>query len=111
MILETAAWLVDKFGARYVAAEPRLLSFRQAQVVYGVEFLGTMMMIPDATPACAASPVLLLSGIEGGIQELAVQEALGAAGTATVAASQKIAGDAVQAWNQLQQQQRKHKGL
>ena len=106
LVLETASWLAEKFGARYVSSEPRLLGFRQADVAYGVEFLSTMMMIPDATPACSASPALFLTGIEGGIQEQAVQRALGAAGSASAAATQKIAGDAIQTWNQLRQRKR-----
>lgn len=113
MILETATWLVEKFSPRYVAMEPRLLSYRCHDVAYGVEFLGTMMMMTStangAMAACAASPAFLLSGIQGGIQERAVEKALGAAGSATSAANQKIAGDAIQAWNQIQE--RKRKGL
>ena len=114
LILETASWLVDKFSPRYAAMEPRLLSFRRADVEYALEFLGTMMMMSNTNAvvaACAASPAFLLSGVEGGIQERAVEKALGAAGSATTAANQKIAGDAVQAWNQIRQQQRKPKGL
>lgn len=92
--------------------EPCLLSFRCSDVAYGVEFLGTMMMMTSAdavVAACATSPAFLLSGIQGGIQERAVEKALGAAGSATSAANQKIVGDAVQSWNQIQQ--RKRKGL
>lgn len=71
-----------------------------------MEFLSNMMM-QNAIAACLTSPALLLSGIEGGIQEQAVQKALGAAGAATSAASQMIAGDAMQSFKQIQNQKRK----
>ena len=111
LVLETATWFVEEFGCSYISKEPSLLSFRQADAAYGVEFLGTMMMVGNekAKLACAASPALLRSGIEGGIQERAVERALGAAGQATATARQNMAGDAMQTLRHIQNQ--KSKGL
>ena len=69
--------------------------------------MSTMMMM-DAKAACQAAPALLLSGIEGGIQEKAVEKALGAASAATSKASQSIAGDAMAA---IQVLKKRPKGL
>jgi hypothetical protein len=110
MVLETAEWIVQEFGVSYLQlAPPRLLSFRSTDVAYGLEFMSTMMMA-NAKGACLAAPALLLSGIEGGIQEQAVKNALGAAGDATTKASQRIVGDSMATLQQLQQQKRR-KGL
>jgi len=104
-VLRTADFIIREFGISYLASEPRLLSYREDQVQYGLEFLSTMMMTTDAKPICQKSTRLLLSGIDGGIQEKAVSTALGAAGAATTKASQTIAGDAMMAIQALQQQQ------
>jgi hypothetical protein len=92
-VLETAAWLIQEgFGATYVISEPRVLSYKCCDAEYGLEFLQQMLMSTSFAPAFLAP--LLLSGIEGGLQERAIQEALGAAGDATYNANQRIAGDA-----------------
>jgi len=105
-VIETATWLVKEFSADCVASDPRLLAFRCADVEYGLEFLCTTMM-QNAKTACSVSPAFLLSGIEGGIQEKAVQKALGSPGAATSAASQKNAADATQSLKHIQKQKRK----
>jgi hypothetical protein len=91
-ILETARWIIQKegFGLPYVMKEPRVLSYKCYDVDYGLEFLKQMTMSNSLTLLVP----LLISGIEGGLQERAVQEALGAAADATYNANQRIAGDA-----------------
>jgi hypothetical protein len=91
-ILETARWIIQKegFGLPYVMKEPRVLSYKCNDVDYGLEFLKQMTM----SNSLALLVPLLISGIEGGLQERAVQEALGAAADATYNANQRIAGDA-----------------
>lgn len=96
MVQETAEWVISEFGTKYLESEPRFLCYRPEHVRYGLEFM-SMMMMTDAKVACMAAPALLLSGIEGGIQEQAVKSALGAAGAATSKASQTIALDAMTA--------------
>ena len=54
-----------------------------------------------------AAPQLLLTGVDGGIQEQAVSAALGAAADATSKASQTIAGDAMATLQSIKKQQRK----
>ena len=107
LVLKTAEYVIQEFSREYLEREPRLLSFPSKDVSYGMEFLGLMMMIKDAKPLCAAAPEMLLTGIEGGIQEQAVKNALGSAATATTKASQTIAGDAMTSLKNLQQQKRK----
>lgn len=106
MVLESADLVLEQYGLAYLKSERRLLAYKSEQIIYGLEFMSTMMMM-DATVACKASPALLLSGIEGGIQEKAVQSALGAAGAATSQANQRIVGDAMAALQSL----KKPKGL
>jgi hypothetical protein len=101
MVLKTADWVIQEFGTGYLESEPRLLTFREEHAQYGLEFLSTMMMM-NAKPICQRSSALMLSGIDGGIQERAVSSALGAAGAATSQASQAIAGDAMVALRSLQ---------
>ncbi len=100
MVLNTADWVLREFGATYLEAEPRLLGYRPEHVQYGLEFMSLMMMT-DARAICRSSPAVLLTGIDGGIQEQAVKAALGAAGTATTKASHSIVGDAVVALQAL----------
>jgi hypothetical protein len=106
MVLETAEWVVQEFSTKYLESEPRLLSFRLTDASYGLEFMSMMMMM-DAKPFCTAAPELLLTGIEGGIQEQAVKKALGSAADATTKASQTIAGDTMKTFKNLQKQRRK----
>lgn len=106
MVLESANLVLEQYGLAYLESEPKLLGYKPEQISYGLEFMSTMMMM-DATAACKAAPALLLSGIEGGIQEQAVQSALGAAGAATSQANQRILGDAMAALQSL----KKPKGL
>jgi hypothetical protein len=106
MVLKTADWVIQVFGAQYLESEPRLLTYREEQAQYGLEFLSTMMMM-DAMSACRASPSLMISGIDGGIQEKAVSSALGAAGAATSKASQAIATDTMVALQALQKKRPK----
>lgn len=91
-ILETARWIIKQegFGLSYLMHEPRVLSYKCSDVHYGLEFLKQMTM----SNSLALLVPLLISGIEGGLQERAVQEALGAAAEATYHANQRIAGDA-----------------
>jgi hypothetical protein len=92
LVLETSKWLIQQegFGVTYIIQEPRVLSYKRADVEYGLEFLQLMTM----STSLALLVPLLLSGIEGGLQERAVKEALGAAAEATCNANQRIAGDA-----------------
>jgi hypothetical protein len=106
MVLETAEWVVEEFSTNYLESEPRLLSFRMTDASYGLEFM-SMMMMTDAKPFCTAAPELLFNGIEGGIQERAVEKALGSAADATNKATQTIAGDTMSTLKSLQQQKRK----
>jgi hypothetical protein len=106
VVLETADWVVKEFSVEYLVSEPRLLRYRSVDVSYGLEFMSTMMMM-NAKPACMGAPELLLTGIEGGIQEQAVYKALGDAADATSKASQTIAGDAMASLKSLQKQRRK----
>ena len=97
VILDSASTVIDLLDSRCIRQEPRLLCFRKDDLLYGVEFLSTMMMAPSQSfvlTACLASPALLLSGAEGGLQERAVRRALGAAGDATGSANNRIASDA-----------------
>jgi hypothetical protein len=87
----------EGFGLSYVIQEPRVLSYKCNDVDYGLEFLKQMTM----SNSLALLVPLLISGIEGGLQERAVQEALGAAAEATYNANQRIAGDAAAALKAL----------
>eukprot|EP00545_Synedropsis_sp_CCMP1620_P005549 CAMPEP_0119007788 /NCGR_PEP_ID=MMETSP1176-20130426/3256_1 /TAXON_ID=265551 /ORGANISM="Synedropsis recta cf, Strain CCMP1620" /LENGTH=243 /DNA_ID=CAMNT_0006960005 /DNA_START=27 /DNA_END=758 /DNA_ORIENTATION=- len=106
MILETAAWCIDTgFDIDYIMREPRILSYKCVDVEYGLDFIGKMLMLKDTNASLGIIvPPLLLSGIDGGLQERAVQKALGDASDATYSANTRIAGDAVAALNQLKQQ-------
>lgn len=105
MVLETAEWIANEFGIDYLKSQPRLLSYSVQDVEYGLQFM-TMMMMTDAKPVCRASSDFFLSAIDGGIQEQAVEVALGAAADATSKASQTIIGDAMTSLKTL----RKRKG-
>ncbi|KAI2495526.1 ALG6 [Fragilaria crotonensis] len=100
-ILETSKWLIQQegFGVTYIVQEPRVLSYKRTDVEYGLEFLKLMTM----STSLALLVPLLLSGIEGGLQERAVNEALGAAAEATYNANQRIAGDAAATLKSLKQ--------
>ena len=104
-VVESATLLTQEYGLTeaVLSIEPRLLAFPADDIAYGVRFLSTMMMMPPdlALGACRASPELLLTGIEQGIQERAVQKALSDASTATSDASKKIAGDLAATYNQI----------
>ena len=105
MVLETATTLIREFNNTIdvITGEPRLLSFRSDDVLYGIRFLSVMMMMPSeiVKKTCIASPTLLLHGVEQGLQERAVKSALGSAGSATSDANKRIVGDAAATWNQL----------
>jgi hypothetical protein len=90
-VLKTSKWLIEQegFGVAYVLREPRVLSYTLADVQYGLEFLQLVPLLP--------------SGIEGGLQERAVKEALGSAAEATSNANQRIAGDIVATTKALKQ--------
>lgn len=100
-VLETSKWLIERegFGVAYVVQVPRVLSYKRADVEYGLEFLQLMTM----STSLALLVPLLLSGIEGGIQERAVKEALGSAAEATCNANQRIAGDVVATLKSMKQ--------
>ena len=100
-VLETSKWLIQQegFGVTYLIQEPRVLSFKRTDVEYGLEFLKLMTM----STSLALLVPLLQSGIEGGLQERAVKEALGAAAEATYNANQRIAGDAAATLKSLKQ--------
>lgn len=102
-VQETASWIIESFDVSYLESEWTLLSYPRDDVVYGLEFVGAMMMMtPDlATNICRQSSALLLQGIEGGIQERAVQEALSAAAEATSKARQSIAADTMRSFRQM----------
>ena len=113
VILDSASTVIDLLDSRCILREPRLLCFRKDDLLYGVEFLSTMMMAPSQSfvlTACLASPALLLSGAEGGLQERAVERALGAAGDATGYANKHIASDAAASLKAFQKR-RKPPGL
>ena len=106
MVLETAAWCIDTgFDIDYLLREPRILSYRCKDVAYGLEFITTMLMLKDhdSLQLGVIVPPLLLSGIDGGLQERAVQKALGDASDATYSANQRMAGDAAATLAQLKQ--------
>uniref|UniRef100_A0A7R9WUZ9 Uncharacterized protein n=1 Tax=Craspedostauros australis TaxID=1486917 RepID=A0A7R9WUZ9_9STRA len=91
MVLDTAQYLLSQnYSATSIT--PKLLSFHASDVEYGLEFLKTMMMNPNVSMSTLPA-ALLLSGIEGGIQERAVQSALSSASDATSQANQRIVGD------------------
>jgi len=98
-IVETATWMSQEFGTAYVFEEPRLLTYRRSDVEYGLTFIGIMMMLQNhpekVKAACQSAPPLLLSAVDGGIQERSVSKALGEASNATYQTNQRIAGDAV----------------
>ena len=103
MILETAEWISQEFGSDYFAKQPtspKLLSYRLADVQYGIEFM-SMMMMNDAKPFCRGSADFFQTAIDGGIQEQSVSKALGAASAATYQANQKVAGDAMSSLKSL----------
>ena len=109
-IQKTAQWIIDEFGIEYLKTSvlihnPVILSYKQDDAVYGLEFMSMMMMM-DAKTACAASPALLLQGINGGIQERLVGDALGAASNATSKAAKSIASDNMASLRQLQRTSR-----
>ncbi|CAJ1951872.1 unnamed protein product [Cylindrotheca closterium] len=112
MILETAEWIIQEFGgADYFAKQPsspKLLSYCLVDVQYGIEFMSTMMM-NDAKPFCKGSSDFFQTAINGGIQERSISNALGAAGSATYQANQKVAGDTMSSLQSLKN--RKTKGL
>lgn len=106
MVLETAAWCIDTgFDIDYILQEPRILSYKCDDVAYGLEFIMTMLMLKDhdSLQLGVIVPPLLLSGIDGGLHERAVQKALGDASDATYSANQRIAGDAAATLTQLKQ--------
>ena len=100
-VLETSKWFIERegFGAAYLVQEPRVLSYKRADVDYGLEFLQLMTM----STSLALLVPLLPSGIEGGLQERAVKDALGSAAEATSNANQRIAGDIVATMKALKQ--------
>jgi hypothetical protein len=100
-ILETATWLIHQegFGVQYIVDEPRALSYKRTDVEYGLEFLKMMTMSTSLTLLVP----LLLSGIDGGIHERTVQQALSVAADATRQANQRIVGDAAASLQALKQ--------
>ncbi|KAG7348214.1 hypothetical protein IV203_016919 [Nitzschia inconspicua] len=108
MVEETASCIIDLFDVEYVQSEWQLLSYPLDDVVYGLEFVSTMMMMPqsDTRTICAQSSALLLQGIQGGIQERAVQTALGAASEVTSQATKAIASDTMKSFRQLRTNRR-----
>eukprot|EP00978_Attheya_sp_CCMP212_P029669 scaffold106101_cov24-Attheya_sp.AAC.1 len=108
MVVETARVLLEELEIpcdllRQEA--PQLLAFPPNHVRYGIEFLSIMMAMPhdlaQIKRLCAQHPSLLQSGVEGGMQEKFVQNALGSASDATQSAQQRIAGDTASTLNQL----------
>jgi hypothetical protein len=113
IIEETAQCIIDEFGIQYLQSSvlndnPIILSYKADDVVYGLQFMTTMMMT-DSKPACAASSSLLLLAINGGIQERAVSTALGAAADATSKANKSIASDTMQSLRQIRTTNRNKK--
>jgi hypothetical protein len=109
VVLETAGWLVQEFDVDFIKQEPKLLTYKCSDVKYGLNFMSQMMMseLNSTKLACCVAPGLLLSGIDGGLQERAVKKALGEAGDATYQANQRIVGDAATAWNELKNRRKK----
>mmetsp|Transcript_49824 Transcript_49824/g.149854 ORF Transcript_49824/g.149854 Transcript_49824/m.149854 type:complete len:147 (-) Transcript_49824:100-540(-) len=89
--------------AHFVQSDPKLLTFPCTHIEGGLEFLGTMMMMPrDAVvKACGSTPGLFNGAVEGWMQEQAVKRALGEAGDATDGANRRIAGDVAQGLRSL----------
>lgn len=110
MVTETAEWVINNFDVEYLESEWKLLSYPVDDAAYGLDFMATMMMMtgnPDAVRTlCSQSTAMLLQGIEGGIQERAVQSALGAASEATSKASKSIASDTMESFRQLRSSRR-----
>lgn len=79
-------------------SEPMVLTYPPSHIEGGLEFLGTMMMMPREVTitVCGSTPGLFLGAVEGWMQEQAVKRALGEAGAAADGANQKIAGDVAQ---------------
>ena len=109
MVEGTASWIIDRFNLSFLESEWQLSGYPKDDVEYGLEFVSTMMMMtPEvAASVCQKSSALLLQGIQGGIQERAVQEALRSASDATSKASKSIASDTIASFRQLQNNQRK----
>ena len=85
VVLEAARVVIDECGgAAMLVAEPRILTYRAADVRYGVKFLANMMMMDEtmAVSMCKADPQMLIAGVDGGLQERNVAAALGAADAA-----------------------------
>ena len=100
-IMETVSVILnicteDESKAReLIKMEPKLLTYPSIDVEYGMEFLQTMFMLQSSLPQSMITPELMVSGIEGGIQERHVSRMLGDAASATSGANQRIAADAV----------------
>jgi hypothetical protein len=110
MVQETAKWVINQFDVEYLESEFKLLSYPVEDVVYGLDFMATMMMMTTNLEAvqglCRQSTDMLIQGIEGGIQERAVQSALGAAFLATSQASKSIASGTMESVRQLRSSKR-----
>jgi len=102
MVLEAAEWLIQQGFTTVIQSDPRILSYKCKDIEYGLEFLKMMGM---SSPLLL--PALLLSGVEGGLQERAAQAALGAAGDATYNANQRIVGDVAAALNEIKKNGKK----
>lgn len=101
-IMETASIIINNIckediikAQELIKNEPKLLTYPSIDVEYGMEFLQTMFMLPTSLPQSMITPELMVSGIEGGIQERHVSRMLGDAASATSGANQRIAADAV----------------
>eukprot|EP00550_Attheya_septentrionalis_P004267 CAMPEP_0198297850 /NCGR_PEP_ID=MMETSP1449-20131203/38570_1 /TAXON_ID=420275 /ORGANISM="Attheya septentrionalis, Strain CCMP2084" /LENGTH=317 /DNA_ID=CAMNT_0043998937 /DNA_START=109 /DNA_END=1059 /DNA_ORIENTATION=- len=106
MVVETARVLLEELEipCELLRQEaPQLLAVPPNHVRYGIEFLSIMMAMPhdlaQIKRTCAQHPILLQSGVEGGMQEKFVQRALGSAADATQSAQQRIAGDTASTLN------------
>lgn len=102
-VLETASILKDEISLgscwnHIVLEQPTLLTFPPKHVRYGVDFLITMISplpLPMIQSMYQSNPQLLLSGIEGGLQEQSVGNALQDALAATSSANKRIVGDSI----------------
>jgi len=113
LVQETAKWIIDEFGVRYLQTSvlidnPIILSYKKEDCIYGLQFMSTMMMT-DAKPACIVSSTLFLQATQGGIQERSVSAALGEASVATSTATKSIASDTMESLRKLRATNRNKK--
>ena len=96
-VVESARALADTIGMSpsAIAQNPTLLSYPAHLFPGAMEFLSNMMMLPQPTISnlCQTNSDLLISGLDGYIQEQSVKNALGSAGDALYGVGRSVAND------------------